>query len=46
MNLIYDHGGDIYGTSAELDFSVNTNPFGISEAVKNVYFDSVRLIEK
>lgn len=30
----YHHGGDIYGTEKiELDFSVNTNPFGIPESI-------------
>ncbi|MCC8159933.1 MAG: aminotransferase class I/II-fold pyridoxal phosphate-dependent enzyme [Oscillospiraceae bacterium] len=30
----YEHGGDIYNNSVRLDFSVNTNPLGISERVK------------
>ena len=46
MNLIYEHGGDIYGRKTELDFSVSTNPLGISEAVKNAYINGVSLIEK
>ena len=29
----YVHGGDIYTYKSELDFSVNVNPFGPSEAV-------------
>ena len=28
------HGGDIYQNEIELDFSVNINPFGIPEKVK------------
>lgn len=46
MKLIYDHGGDTYTTGAELDFSVNTNPLGVSGIVKKVYFDSAGVIEK
>ena len=29
----YGHGGDIYTYKGMLDFSVNVNPFGTSEAV-------------
>ena len=32
----YDHGGDIYGNpGVALDFSANTNPMGMPEAVRN-----------
>lgn len=30
----YDHGGDIYTNNVRLDFSVNTNPLGMPDAVK------------
>lgn len=28
------HGGDLYGTAIELDYSANTNPYGTPEGVK------------
>lgn len=31
----FEHGGDIYGKNVRIDFSVNTNPLGVSERVKN-----------
>lgn len=34
MSFVNGHGGDIYRNSVRLDFSVNTNPLGISESVK------------
>lgn len=34
MSFVNRHGGDIYRNSVRLDFSVNTNPLGISESVK------------
>lgn len=37
----FEHGGDIYRKSVRLDFSVNTNPLGISEKVKNAVINSV-----
>lgn len=36
----FEHGGDIYRNSVRLDFSVNTNPLGISEKVKNAVLSS------
>lgn len=30
----FEHGGDIYSNSIQLDFSVNTNPIGMSRAAK------------
>ena len=36
----FEHGGDIYRNSVCLDFSVNTNPLGISEKVKNAVLSS------
>lgn len=32
----WDHGGDIYGRPAELDFSVNLNPLGMPPGVEEV----------
>ena len=32
--MVYEHGGDIYRNKVRLDFSVNTNPLGMSENVK------------
>ena len=33
--LRYEHGGDVYGNAhVTLDFSINTNPFGLPDAVK------------
>lgn len=32
--MVYEHGGDIYRNKIKLDFSVNTNPLGISNNVK------------
>lgn len=36
----YQHGGDIYTNEGMLDFSVNVNPFGASEAVKDAVRDA------
>lgn len=33
--MVYEHGGDIYRNKVRLDFSVNTNPLGMSENVKS-----------
>lgn len=35
----YCHGGDIYRNKVKIDFSVNTNPLGISESVKRAVID-------
>lgn len=35
-----DHGGDVYSDNIRIDFSVNTNPLGISENVKKAVWDS------
>lgn len=43
MNII--HGGDIYRNNVKLDFSVNVNPFGIPEQVKNALFEAVKRCE-
>lgn len=37
----YSHGGDIYRQHVELDFSVNLNPFGMPENVKQAIADHV-----
>lgn len=37
----YEHGGDIYRNRVRLDFSVNTNPLGISDNIKKAVLDSV-----
>ncbi len=34
--MVYEHGGDIYRNKVRLDFSVNTNPLGMSENVKAI----------
>ena len=35
------HGGDIYRNQVTLDFSVNVNPLGIPESVRNALYDAV-----
>lgn len=40
---LFEHGGDIYaGHNIRIDFSVNTNPMGIPEAVKQALISSVK----
>ena len=39
------HGGDIYQNEIELDFSVNINPFGMPEKVKEAMQESLELCE-
>lgn len=39
------HGGDIYRNRAELDFSVNVNPLGIPNAVRQALHDAVECCE-
>ena len=34
--MVYEHGGDVYRNKVRLDFSVNTNPLGMSENVKRL----------
>ncbi len=36
----FEHGGDIYKNSVRIDFSVNTNPLGISEKVRNAVMEN------
>lgn len=35
------HGGDIYRNKIELDFSVNTNPYGMPSSVKKALFEAI-----
>ncbi len=35
------HGGDIYRNEVELDFSVNTNPYGMPESVRRALIEAV-----
>ena len=43
----FTHGGDIYGnTNVELDFSVNTNPFGMPDAVRRALISHVGEYER
>ena len=39
--MVYEHGGDIYRNKVRLDFSVNTNPLGMSENVKKAIAENV-----
>ncbi len=41
----YEHGGNIYTKKIKLDFSVNTNPLGMSKKVKKVLTSNVDLYE-
>lgn len=38
------HGGDIYSSSVQYDFSVNLNPLGLSERVKEAYFSGINTV--
>lgn len=38
------HGGDIYRNDIELDFSVNVNPFGIPDLVKEALTDGLKQV--
>ncbi len=40
------HGGDIYNNTIDLDFSVNTNPFGMPQSVKMALNQAVERAEK
>ena len=37
----YVHGGDIYRNRVKLDFSVNTNPFGMPHQAKEALLSAV-----
>ena len=39
--MVYEHGGDVYRNKVRLDFSVNTNPLGMSENVKKVIAENI-----
>lgn len=39
------HGGDIYGQNVKIDFSVNINPLGIPESVKEVLKNNIDCVE-
>ncbi len=41
-----NHGGDIYRHKVEWDFSVNTNPLGPSEAVRQAYVRAAESIDR
>ncbi len=43
---MYQHGGDIYGTPVELDFSINVNPLGIPDEVVEAACNGVRVSGK
>lgn len=42
--MVYEHGGDIYRNKVRLDFSVNTNPLGMSENVKKAIAGKYRTV--
>ena len=39
--MVYEHGGDVYRNKVRLDFSVNTNPLGMSENVKKAIAENI-----
>ena len=41
MYMVYEHGGDVYRNKVRLDFSVNTNPLGMSENVKKAIAENI-----
>ena len=43
LNRISPHGGDIYNSIAELDFSINTNPLGMPPEVRDAIISAVDL---
>lgn len=46
MNKKAIHGGDIYRNHVQTDFSVNTNPLGIPETVKNALHKAVAVCDR
>ncbi len=38
----FDHGGDVFSSAVELDFSVNLNPLGLPEAVRRALAENVQ----
>ncbi len=41
MYMVYEHGGDVYRNKVRLDFSVNTNPLGMSKNVKKAIAENI-----
>ena len=39
--MVYEYGGDVYRNKVRLDFSVNTNPLGMSENVKKAIAENI-----
>ena len=39
--MVYEHGGDVYRNKVRLDFSVNTNPLGMSKNVKKAIAENI-----
>ncbi len=37
----FDHGGDVFSSAVDLDFSVNLNPLGLPEAVRRALSENV-----
>lgn len=46
QDKVYRHGGDIYHNNVKYDFSVNTNPLGMSPLVKQKLYKSLDMFEK
>ncbi len=46
VNTPYVHGGDIYHNRITLDFSVNVNPLGMPEQVKNAVINTADHLDK
>ncbi len=46
MQNPYLHGGDVYRRPVELDFSININPFGMPEPVRQAAMEGVRQSER
>lgn len=40
------HGGDIYNNKVNMDFSVNINPFGIPESVKDAMHEAIEQCDR
>lgn len=45
-NVFNPHGGDIYNGSVKLDFSANTNPFGVPDAVRRAIADAACMVDR
>ena len=37
----YEHGGDIYRNRVDIDFSINTNPYGMPDVVRQALIQSI-----